>query len=71
MLTTQFYESSISMAIEAVKNIGDTIAGFVTVAVLAKFIPIIAGTLSILWYLVRFYEWAERRFFKKLPSTPD
>ena len=31
----------------------------------------LAGALSILWYLVRFYEWAERRFFKKLPPASD
>lgn len=58
---------------EAVKTGLDAAAGATVVGTLLGLLPTIAVGLTIVWYLIRLYEWAERRFFGKPggPTTKD
>ncbi len=46
------------MAIKVITDAADVVAGLVVVGALAKWLPPIAAFLSIVWLLIRIYEWA-------------
>lgn len=49
---------------DATKSALDWAAIGTTAATLAGWLPTIATALSIIWMLIRLYEWAEKRFGK-------
>jgi hypothetical protein len=54
---------------ETAKNVADAAAGATAVGILLGYLTPAAAGLTVLWYLIRLYEWAERRFFGK-PGGP-
>jgi hypothetical protein len=49
---------------EHTKHVLDTISGVTALGTVMKFLPAIAALLSIIWYLIRIYEWARSKFKK-------
>lgn len=49
---------------EHTKHIVDTVSGVTVLGTIMKFLPAIAALLSIIWYLIRIYEWARSKFKK-------
>ena len=47
------------------KDVTDVAAGTVALGVWADIVPVIAGVLTIVWLLLRIYEWARVAVFKK------
>ncbi len=47
---------------EAVKTVGDIAAGSVAIATLVQWLPTIAAGLSVLWLLIRIYEYVLEKF---------
>jgi TctA family transporter len=50
---------------DGAKTVVDWAAIGATAATLAGWLPTIATALSVLWMLIRIYDWAEKRFGKK------
>ncbi len=48
---------------EATGNLGDTLASVAVVGVMADTLPPIAALLTIIWLLIRMYEWTRYRVF--------
>jgi hypothetical protein len=48
-----------------IKNIFDVTAGAIGLATVLKWLPDVAALLTIIWTLIRIYDWVERRFSKK------
>ena len=53
------------------KEAADVSAVSVSLSAWLGYAPDVAAVLAGLWTLVRLYEWAEARFFKKPPSGKD
>lgn len=49
---------------EHTKHILDTVSGVTVLGTVMKFLPAIAALLSIIWYLIRIFEWARSKFKK-------
>lgn len=49
---------------EHTKHVLDTISGVTVLGTVMKFLPAIAALLSIIWYLIRIFEWARSKFKK-------
>ena len=49
---------------EHTKHLVDTVSGITVLGTIMKFLPAIAALLSIIWYLIRIYEWARSKFKK-------
>lgn len=47
---------------EGVKNLGDLAAASVALGVFVKFLPSIASGLTIIWMLLRIFDWVEARW---------
>lgn len=50
---------------ESIKNVADVTAGVIGIAALLQWLPALAAGLTIIWTLIRIFDWAEKRFFKK------
>jgi len=48
--------------VEGLKTAADVGAGATVLGTFLGYLPEAAGALTILWYLIRLYEWAEKRF---------
>ena len=44
-------------------NIGDTVASVAVLATVTELLPPIAAALSIIWLVIRLYEWVRYRIF--------
>lgn len=53
------------------KDAVDVVALSTTAATILGMLPHIASALSIIWMVIRLYEWAERRFFKRKEKQND
>lgn len=53
------------------KDAADAAAGIAVVGVLAKWLPMIAAACSIIWFLIRFYEYARVRLFNYPPRPME
>ena len=46
---------------EHTKHILDTVSGLTAFGAILKFLPAIAALLSIIWYLIRIFEWIKSK----------
>lgn len=54
---------------EMAQNAADIAAGSTALAAYLSWLPEVAVVLTIIWTLIRIYEWARVRIFKKLPDA--
>lgn len=57
-------------AAQAALKFADTASLVVAMATLAKILPALAALLSCLWYAIRIYEWAARKWRRPCPVEP-
>lgn len=53
---------------DGAKHLLDTTAAFVALGALVKLLPSIASFLTIIWMLLRIYDWIEARWQGRKPS---
>ena len=53
------------MTLRLISNAADVAAGAVVIGSLAQWLPPIAAFLSIVWLLIRIFEWARVRLWKR------
>ncbi len=57
------------MAVKAITDTADVVAGVVVIGALAKWLPPIAAFLSVVWLAIRIGEWARVAIWNRPPRT--
>jgi hypothetical protein len=55
----------VSQAQSTFKDTADVVAGTVALGVWAEIVPVVAGVLTIVWLVLRIYEWARVAIFRR------
>jgi hypothetical protein len=50
------------MSTESVQHVGDAAAGGIALATVLKWLPEVAAALSVIWMIMRIYDWIEGRW---------